>query len=186
MELEVVGEIWNSMELFLRGFHFIPLLRSSWKCPQMPPRAPAGCPSHNTSFPTPLLFLLFSLLKWRSEREQAGFRVGQIRRERNQGMFWGHDCCSTWSSTEVAQVRQVELLGEEDRGRPRVGHQALISVHLIILFWPSPKYTHWTLCFFKPRPCKWIIETFKWVMSGNSWRLIQFLPKETDEGCLYD
>lgn len=163
---------WERKELFLKGFHFIPLLHSSWKWPQVHPQNSCWLPlpQHFFFYSSPLPSVLCAEME--SRIRTGRFQDSTDERGRNHNMFWGHDWCSTWSSTEVAQVRQVELLGEAGMGRQRVGHQALFLLHLIILFWPRPKYIHSSFCFFKPKPCKWIIETFKGVMSGNSWRLI--------------
>ena len=38
------------------------------------------------------------------------------KRKRSQDTFLGHCWWSTWHTTEVAQIRQVELLGGQDRG----------------------------------------------------------------------
>lgn len=115
-----------------QGFHFILLLHSTWKVPSSALHSAYLLPSHKISISTPSpRFLLYSLLKWRLQREQNGSRVAQMRRQ-SQDMSWGHLWCSTWTRAEVVPAEHRGLLGAQGGGR-----EPLMSPRLTVLVWPS-------------------------------------------------
>lgn len=161
-----------------QGFHFILLLHSTWKVPSSALHSAYLLPSHKISISTPSpRFLLYSLLKWRLQREQNGSRVAQMRRQ-SQDMSWGHLWCSTWTWAEVVPGEHRGLLGAQGGGR-----EPLMSPPLTVLLWPSPTETHPGLRFFNSSLAYESLKR-KWVISESNWRWIQFLQKETEGGFL--
>lgn len=146
-----------------QGFHFILLLHSTQKVPSSALHSTCLLPLPH--FPLYSFSTLPSLLlvKIEATERTEWFQVETIRRRQvrtcPEGIFG--------TAPGIGQ-RWSQLWTEGSSGlRAEGGSQALISLHLTVLLWPSPTETHPGLCLFNSSLAYESLK-LKWVISESN------------------